>query len=179
MWYVWGPHATLKCQFLIERSSKVLLLYIPKASKTILHYMAGLLTYPILECLPRTKIPVAKSFKDTYGDLQQRVCSGLSPDSLFITPLPCGEDFVSHKTLQRYKLFLSHKNHWRHIYYLQIGILSEMSHLVDPPILGDEGWYNIEELSKKQYFLSLLQEELKGEYLTLRLDLSPNSYKDA
>ena len=29
--------------------------------------MVGLLTYPILECLPRATAPVAKSFKDTYG----------------------------------------------------------------------------------------------------------------
>ena len=29
--------------------------------------MVGLLTYSILECLPRVTSPVAKSFKDTYG----------------------------------------------------------------------------------------------------------------
>ena len=70
--------------------------------------MVGLLTYPILECLPRATAPVAKSFKDTYGTYS----SGSVQDSHLIpfsSHHPCG-GIVNHKSPQWYMLFLSLKN---------------------------------------------------------------------
>ena len=69
--------------------------------------MAGLLTCPIPDRLPKGNPLSGKDYRKYPRNLQQRVCPGLLPDSLFITyPLVGG--IVSHKPLQRYMLFLKH-----------------------------------------------------------------------
>ena len=105
----------------------VLLLYTPKASKTIPCSWQVFWLVPFLTAFPERLLlpPVATTNQEScYGTYS----SGSVQDSHLIpfsSHLPLRESIVSHKPPQRYKLFPSKKNCCKPIYYLYIGILKE------------------------------------------------------